>query len=297
MLKKGAPKSGSIAIVFAIIIAMLAVLFVSIKLFSSVAKTETYYVLNQDVPAQTLITEDMLTPVSTSAGSQPKNILSKADILEENYYTKIAFEAGEDGVPIPLTAVQKEGDTTTGLQNQIPEDWVVTSFSISSDKAVSGQLRTGDFFDMLVVTEQGTFTPFINTLVLDTTLNNQTVTSTDGNSTYTTETVQYVVGLPAPQAARLQHILGTFDNVVLDVSSEKAKQCKGVNIRDYDSTITWTGAPDDTLQLDKPFDSMSENKKLCSADSSKDSAAKGATDSSASQTASPKATEEAQSGE
>lgn len=268
MFKKKPIKSGNIIIIIAIIAGLLGLFISSATFLKNISKTETYYVLKEDVPAQTLITEDMLQPVSTSAGSEPKNILSKADVLSENYYTKIAFQAGEYGVPVPLTAVQKEGETTSGLQAQIPEDWVVTSFSISSDKAVSGQLLTGDFFDMLVVTDQGTFTPFINTPVLNTTLSSQTVSNPNGGSTYTTETVQYVIGLPADQAARLQHILGTFDNIVLNVSSESAKQCKGINIRDYDSTVQWNGTKDNNMNLEQPFDSIAENPKIC--DSKKD---------------------------
>lgn len=254
-------RSGTIAIVSVITVIVLVIFVIGVKLFSSVAKTETYYVLSKDVPAQTLVTEDMLKPVSASPGSEPKNILTKADVIADKYYTRIAIKAGEGGTPVPLAAVQKEGETTSGLQSQIPDNWVVTSFSISSDKAVSGSLHTGDFFDMLVVTDQGAFTPFINTLVLGTTLNSQTVSNSDGSKTYTTETVQYIVGLPPQEAARLQHIIGTFDNVVLNVSSESAKQCKSVNMNSYSDTVKWDGSTEGTLS--KPFDSIKENPKVC----------------------------------
>lgn len=233
---------GSGGIMTAIIVIMVAIFVFASMWFSSLSKTATYYVLTKDVPAQTVITPDMLKPVVVGADAKPEGVLTLADVQKEEYVTRINLEAGKNGVVVPLSAVASKGSTTAGLKSQIPSDWVTTSFTLNSDKALSGNVRSGDYVDILVTSQDGSFYPFVNVKILDTTLSDKVVKSGSGesSSTYTQSQAQFIVGMPPAQAGRLQHVFEIFDNINLVLASDTASRC-GKGLESYDGKFTWDG--------------------------------------------------------
>lgn len=111
---------------------------------NSVAATTTYYVLNRDVSARTLITTEMMTPVTTSLGGQPRNALTVGDVSAAATYSKFELNAGDilstsnAGALSPITA-------------GVPEDFVVASFQAPPENSVAGRVKRGDYIDIISV--------------------------------------------------------------------------------------------------------------------------------------------------
>lgn len=131
--------------VFAIIAAVAAAGLI-FAILSQLVSTTTYYVLNQDVPARNQVTQEMLTPVVTSNGSQPRNALGLAEVTDSSapVYAKYALNTGDI-----LTASNTGG--LTSLQEGIPEDYVLASFVADANNAVGGKLSTGNYIDIIAV--------------------------------------------------------------------------------------------------------------------------------------------------
>lgn len=131
--------------VFAIIAAVAAAGLI-FAILSQLVSTTTYYVLNQDVPARNQVTQEMLTPVVTSNGSQPRNALGLAEVTdpENPVYAKYAINTGD------ILAASNTGGLTS-LQEGIPEDYVMVSFVADANNAVAGKLSTGNYIDLIAV--------------------------------------------------------------------------------------------------------------------------------------------------
>jgi Flp pilus assembly protein RcpC/CpaB len=198
-------------------------------LLQTVSSTTTFYVLNSDVPARTLITEDLLSPVTTSDGGQPRTALSLGDVLSSEVYTKYSLDAGD-------ILTSSNAGALAPLSEGLPEDFVVASFKASPSVAAGGKLQRGDYVDLFVVSDQVEgatgFTSHLflqRVLILDATIDldsnssasaDGTTTSGEGtsaadNSAYRSGVpVLFTVGISQADAARLA-VASNYDMYVV----------------------------------------------------------------------------------
>ncbi len=180
-------------------------------LLKSVYQTETYYVLNQDVPVRSQITMDMLTPVVTSAGTAPGGApempQDQKEIERQNILSQV--QAGSAFTLFPL----KSGDVLSAsnvavladISVGVPDSWVITSFSVDYNNAVQGRISRGTYFDIMVVADTGAYYPFVNMLALETATGGGTSSASGEDvSGMNSTTSVYTVGLSPENAAKLQ---------------------------------------------------------------------------------------------
>lgn len=141
---KGAKVLFGIAIALAVAVAVFVLM-----LLSEVASTTRYYVLNQDVPARTLITADMLAEVVTSQNSAPMNAYDIADVTSREVYAAYALKRGD------VISESNSGELTP-IRQGIPDEYVVTSFSVDADRAVAGRVVRGDYVDVIAISNNPT---------------------------------------------------------------------------------------------------------------------------------------------
>lgn len=176
--------------------------FGALRFLENIYQTETYYVLVEPIPTRTQVTPEMLTPVVTSKGTKPDS-LTLADVQTGGVYTRIPLNQGD-----VLTMSNTGGfdDISVG----IPDSWVVTNFAVGADDAVGGRVRRGVYFDMMAVTREGTFYPFVNVLALDTSVSLSSASSNEAAETgeaKSGQTEQYYVGFAPEEAARFHDML------------------------------------------------------------------------------------------
>ena len=116
-----------------------------------VTATEKYYVLTTDVPARTEITPDLLEEKVVRAGSTPPNALSIGDISMGSFYSLVALDAGDIVTPTTVGGL-------TSLREGLPEDFVVTSFVADPTLAAAGNIKRGDYIDVLLTTNDDSIT-------------------------------------------------------------------------------------------------------------------------------------------
>jgi hypothetical protein len=235
-------------VIFATIIGLMVIIFVgTFTLLKNIYQTETYYVLNTDIPTRTQVTSDMLSPIITSSGSGPKAALRISDIQAGYLFTKYPLLKGDI-----LTASNVGGfeDISVG----IPDTWVVTSFGVNADDAVGGRIKRGVYFDMMIAGSNGAYYPFVNMLALDTTvsLNNASSSSAaDTQEAHSGQTTQYVVGLPPEDAAKLQWLMKTQGSDVHLLLSPRQNEYAPPQLAAYNGMFKWEG---DTTNLGKGTD-------------------------------------------
>jgi hypothetical protein len=214
-----------IATITVAIIAAIAVFFA----VSQVVAQTTYYVLAKDVPARTQITQDMLTPVTTSKGGQPRNTVDQSYVLSQETYAKIALKAGD-------TVTLSNSGPLEPITSGIPKDYVVASFVAPAETSVAGKLKRGDYIDIYSVTEGDTATSKLSlrhVLVLDAT-NDGASAPEDTGANETSGTPQaesakvrtgipttYTIGLSSQDAAKLAVIQDAKKLVVLSPAEVK----------------------------------------------------------------------------
>lgn len=137
-------KRSKTLLTFASICAIAAGLGVFIVISQLLSQT-SYYVLNQNVPARTLIEDSMLTEVRTTNGAQPRNSLDVGDVQSGEVYSKYALETGDVLSPSNAGAL-------TRINEGIPEDFVVMSFTVPAEQAVAGNVKRGDYIDIIGTT-------------------------------------------------------------------------------------------------------------------------------------------------
>ena len=226
-------------------IAIIAALifFGSLLFFKNIYQQETYYVLNVDVATRTQVDPNMLTPVTTSAGTSPCSVttpnpcVSLADVQSGLVYTKFPLLAGDILTSSNVGALD---DISVG----IPDNWVVTNFSVNADDAVGGRIKRGYYFDLMVIdTASGkSFYPFINVLCLDTTVSLDSASSNNAADTkegHTGQTTQYVVGLSPKDAARLQFVVSKYTGKIKLVLSPRQNEYQSPNSSDYAVSPDW----------------------------------------------------------
>lgn len=175
---------------------------------STLFSTETYYVLNTNVKAKQLITPQMVTPRETAKGTGPVNALSMTDIQRGQVYSRYPMYAGD-------VVAKSNAGPSTEISLGIPDDWVVTSFSIVSTDAVGGILGRGDYVDIMGVNEFGAQYIFNNVLVLEVKFVNQELDGKLEGQTVVGEVMHYTIGMPAEYVAYLHSAL--FDYEVVKV--------------------------------------------------------------------------------
>lgn len=242
--------------------------FVFLNMSQKIFQTETYYVLNQDVPTRTQIMPEMLEPINASEGTAPKAAIGIQEVQAGLTFTRYPLQAGEI-----LTMSNTAGDRTE-LTTGIPDEWVVTNFSVSADNAVGGSITRGKYFDMMVVDEFEAFYPFVNMLTLDTSVS---LNSASGAGAIETEeaksgqTSQYFVGLTPENAGKLQVIMKKYGDNIKLVESPKQNEYNSPRLEDYEGTFTydqgidgtiWPGEVDGKEITDKNFTVIERNKDM-----------------------------------
>lgn len=206
-----------------------------LALFLNLIQTETYYVLNEDVPARGMVYPEMLDPVTVSKGGAPEAAIGLEEVQNGATFTSFPLLAGDI-----LTASNIGGreDMSVG----IPDDWVITNFSVGADDAVGGRIQRGYYFDMLVTDEGGSFYPFVNVLALDTTVDLSGASSADAANTEEAKsgmTSQYVVGMSPENAAKLHTIVEKYSNIKL-VLSPRSNEYQKPNMQDYTGVFNFS---------------------------------------------------------
>lgn len=128
----------AIALVFALVVAGGAGLA-----FSSIMKQSSYWVVNQDIPARTRITSSMLTEKKTTAGTQP-DAMTATYVDSNEVYAEYALAPGDI-----LTG--SNAGPLTKITAGIPDDYSVSSFTVSATNAAVGMAKRGDYIDIYMV--------------------------------------------------------------------------------------------------------------------------------------------------
>jgi len=207
---------------FLAVIAAVVAAGVIFVLLQAVTATSTYYVLNKSVPARTLITQELLTPVTTSQGGQPRTALTLGDVLSSKTYAKYALNAGD-------IVTKSNAGTLSPLTQGLPANYVVASFNATPSSAVGGKLQRGDYVDLFYIGDNGGTQAHLflqRVLIIDATIDldsgsgstdSSEGTTTDGSTDNSTNTgnaadsasaragvpVLFTVGLTQENAAKL----------------------------------------------------------------------------------------------
>lgn len=217
---------------FGVAIALLLVVSLGIfYVLQQVSATVTYYVLNQEVPARSQITPEMLDPVVTSVGGAPLNALDIGAVSAEPTFAKYALDAG-DIVTYSNTGPQSP------ITEGIPEDFVAGSFQAPAETAVAGKIKRGDYIDVIAVGEAGeegaSSSKFVlrRVLVLDTAATLESSVDESGaaesedpeaGATRTGVPTIYTVALPKEDAAKLALLQDVPLSVVLTSRADVEK--------------------------------------------------------------------------
>lgn len=221
---------------------VVAIFVVCLTVFMKLFQTETYYVLNQNVPTRTQVTPDMLDPVVTSEGTAPEAAIGVEEVQSGTVYTQFPLVAGDI-----LTNSNIGGRTDISVG--VPDSYVITNFAVGADDAVGGRIQRGYYFDIMVIGstgedgngEEGAYYPFINVLALDTTVDLSGASSADAaesEEAHEGQTTQYVVGMPPADAARLQDLVTNGGDIKL-VLSPRANEYQAPALSDYEGLFKY----------------------------------------------------------
>lgn len=159
------------------ILALLAAVgaaFGTLAIVGQSAERSVYWVLSADAPARTPITANMLQEVETAQGSEPRNALTYNDILNgPQIFANVGLQMGDVVTPSVAGPLER-------IDNNLPDNYVVTSFTVSPENAVAGKVRAGDLIDVIAVDEsetEGQVAKLVlhRVLVLDVTVNPSTI--------------------------------------------------------------------------------------------------------------------------
>jgi len=226
------------------VFAALAALLTAVGLFvilGQVTATSTYYVLNQDVPARTQISETMLTEVVTSKGGEPKNAIGLAEVLSEPVFAKYELNSGDI-----LTA--SNAGSLEPIDEGIPDDFVVATFTAPASQAAGGKIQRGSYVDLISIrrdSEGNTVGTYFlqHVLVLDATIDLDSVAAaatenSDGTTTNAADSpavrsgvpTLYTVGLLPTDAAKLAIATQEIIYVVLSADQSSDGIITDINI-------------------------------------------------------------------
>lgn len=152
--------------------------------------TTTYYVVNREVPARTLITPDMLAEVVTSEGGQPPTAYTLADVATGELYSKFQLEPGD-------ILTSSNSGPLVPLSEGLPSNFVIASFTASPNNSAGGNITRGDYVDIYYLEGEQAQLVFQRVLIVDAT-SDVSAGATDESITTTTDTATagYRVGIP-----------------------------------------------------------------------------------------------------
>lgn len=134
------------AIWFVAVAFALAAMFGVMALLGGLTAQTTYYVLGQNVSARAEITPEMLLPVTVSDGGQPGNAYDPVYLRDNQVFAKIALQRGD------VVSGSNSGPATRLTEN-LPDNFVAASFTVTADNAVGGKVRPGDYIDVIALSE------------------------------------------------------------------------------------------------------------------------------------------------
>lgn len=241
MAKSSVNKGSNNRFLIFVIVFVAALVFVAFATFTQkIFETETYYVLNQDVPVRTRVVPEMMEPITTSKDTSPAAAISLDEIQMNGLYTKFPLKIGDI---LTQSNVGSLDDISVG----VPDTWVVTNFSVGADDAVGGRIQRGIYFDMMVVTADGAYYPFINVLTLDTTVNMGSASSAEAVDTeeaHAGQTTQYVVGMTPENAAKLQDIMANSNGKIKLLLSPRANEYQKPALASYEGLFSYEHGED-----------------------------------------------------
>lgn len=239
--KKKNIKSNNWVLIALIVAVAIALFIVFATAATRIFQTENYYVLNQDVPTRTQITPDMLDTITASEGTAPAAAIGIEEVQSGDVYTQYPLLAGDI---LTMSNVGGREDISVG----IPDEWVVTNFSVGADDAVGGRIQRGTYFDMMIVQSGtpeeggGSTYPFVNILALDTTVDLSSASSADAaesEEAHDGQTTQYVVGMSPEDAGKLQHIMSQYGGNIKLVLSPRQNEYKAPQLNEYTGKFSY----------------------------------------------------------
>ncbi len=245
----------------------------------SFQKQTSYWVVNTEVDARTKITSSMLKEVKAREGSQPTAAMTAAYVDSHDVYAKYELEAGD------IVTSSNAGDLQK-ITAGIPNNYSVSSFTVSATNAAVGMAKRGDYIDIYVVDssngQQSSSLVLQHVLVLDAVASLDEVsarnngaghsadssTSTDSSSSSSTSSTSssvstiYQVGLSRQDTAKLA-LLSTKDLFVTLSPADGADADVPTAVKDADissSTPTDSGArTDSTFSSGDEVDGQTES--------------------------------------
>lgn len=218
----------------AAIIAISAVIFITL---TSLFSTESYYVLNTNVKAKQQITPEMVEMRETAEGTSPVHALTMEEIQRGGVYSKYPLLAGD-------VVARSNAGPLSGTPLGIPDDWVVTSFTINSTDAVGGILGKGDYVDLLGIIEDDSKgkgdTQFIfnNMLILEVKFLNEEIDGELDGKTVVGEVMHYTVGLPVDKVAYLHSAMTRYEKIKMVKAPTEVNYQKR-NLKGLDSAFNY----------------------------------------------------------
>jgi hypothetical protein len=205
----------------------------------------------------------MLSPLVIAKDTAPPNALDISQI--DGVTTKFALKPGD-------VLTESNAGQVNDIYNGVPDNWVITSFGVGADNAVGGRIHVGDYFDVMVAEDDGSFYPFINVLALDTTISLEAATNANAANTaeaYAGQTSQYVVAMAPGDAAKLQSIAKKYKQELRLVLSPKQNSYQKPALSDYSSLFAfedktspiWPGKSDKGELTDSNFNAVKRDEK------------------------------------
>lgn len=186
---------------------------------NTVFATESYYVLKADVPAKTLVTQEMVEEIKVSKGGAPVNSIKIDNIKEKGVYTSIPLLKG-DVLSASNTGINVNSDALG-----IPDSWSVTTFDINESDAAGGNIQKGDYFDIIGI-DNDNKAKYLFTDVLALKLGTtkpQTTVSDKGQTVEQGEQLQYTIGMPPKEIARFHADLKAYKHIKLVLAPREVK--------------------------------------------------------------------------
>lgn len=237
--KSGGILRGNMAIWITMGVILVIVFFVLLAFLRGIFQTETYYVLNDEqdtYPSRTEITAEMLEPMVIGEGSAPPNAMP-LDFIQANYvYTRHPLNPGD-------ILTESNAGPIGSIREGVPDEWVVTNFSVPADYAAGGRIHAGDYFDIMVASASGSYYPFINVLALDTTVDLSSASSAaaaESSEAYDGQTTQYVVAMSPENAAKLHTVIEQSEGEMRLVMSPRQNEYHAPIVDDYNDVYTYT---------------------------------------------------------
>lgn len=224
-------------LIFLAMAIVVALAFVGVLFFlRNIYRTEVYWVLNQDLPGSSQVRPGMLSPITVSEGGAPPGLVGMEAVQTGNVFTQWPLRAGD-------TLTMSNVGTQQSVADGIPDTWVVTSFSLSTDAAAGGRIGRGIYFDLMVVGDDldgdgvsgDVWFPFVNLLALDATVAGvgaETDAARQGAASL------YWVGMTPGDAARLQSLVSSGQEIIL-VLSPRQNTYAPPELEEYEGVFSW----------------------------------------------------------